>query len=795
MYFINWFKKKLPEIVLLLLMQVIAVASFCQDNLNALTGTFNQHYQHSSIEQLFVHTDKDFYLAGEILWFKAYAVDVTFHKPINVSKVVYAELLDSSNKPVLQAKIGMNNGTGNGSLFLPLTLNSGNYKFRAYTNWMKNNGADYFFEKVITVVNVQKGAVQPQKALSDAYDIQFFPEGGNLVAGLESKIAFKVMDGEGQGVTASGVILDNSDTVGQFVTSHAGMGSFKLTPQNNHTYKAVVQTRNGRKWDKILPAAYASGAVMHVTEENGKVNVHVQSNSTNAEALYLLVYTGASVKVARESQLQSGSAIFNFNTTALGSGISHIILFNASRQPLCERIYFKKPDSLLNITLLASQKAFAKRNKVNITVTSPALPLNDSASLSMAVYRLDSIQSIDENTIATYLFFTAGLKGNIEDPAYYFSAGNKQAVEDLDNLLIVNGWSRFKWEEAQNNSKPMFTYVPEYNGHIVTGKVVNSSTGLPQPGMETYLSVPGLRTQLVPATSDSTGSVRFEMKDFYGSSEVIAQTKVQSQAYKVQINNPFSTVYTANPLPIFQPPITYPNTLLQQSISMQVQNIYAANKRGQMYLPALDTLPFYITPDSKYNLDDYTRFTTMEEVIREYVTLVNLDKKGGKYHIQNYDKGHDALFTNDPLILLDGVPVFNVSKLLAVDPLKVKSLEVVQKKYYLGPSSFDGILNWKTYNGDLANLELDPSAVVIDYEGLQPERAFYMPEYENNLSSHIPDFRNVLYWNPNINLQHNKDQVLSFYTSDLPGRYAVVIQGVSASGLCGSTINTIDVNE
>ena len=285
------------------------------------------------------------------------------------------------------------------------------------------------------------------------------------------------------------------------------------------------------------------------------------------------------------------------------------------------------------------------------------------------------------------------------------------------------------------------------------------------------------------------------MKNFYGSSEVIAQARKENETYKIQIDNPFSTAYTATAIPAFHLPETYPSTLLEQSINMQVQNIYAANQLNQFYVPAVDTTPFYITPDSKYNLDNYTRFSTMEEVLREYVAMVNLTKRSGKYHIQVFDKGHDVPFTNDPLVLLDGVPVINLNKLLDVDPLKVRSLEVVQKRYFLGASFFDGILNWKTYNGELANYELDAAAVVIDYDGLQLQREFYAPVYNDNSSSHKPDFRNVLYWNPDIKLVNNKEQVYSFYTSDLPGRYAVVIQGVSATGLCGSTINTLEVNE
>src|SRR5437588_10601158 len=138
MCFSTYFRKIQHQLVLLTLTLLIGSTSFDQNALNAFTTSFNQYSQYTSQEKLFVHTDKSFYLAGEILWFKVYATDITYNKPIEISKVAYTEILDTANKPVLQAKIGMAEGTGNGSFYLPLTLGSGNYKLRAYTNWIKN---------------------------------------------------------------------------------------------------------------------------------------------------------------------------------------------------------------------------------------------------------------------------------------------------------------------------------------------------------------------------------------------------------------------------------------------------------------------------------------------------------------------------------------------------------------------------------------------------------------------------------------------------------------------------------
>src|ERR1700722_12778072 len=99
-------------------------------------NSFNLYKQSALQEKIFVHTDKTVYLPGEILWFKIYCVDGNDHKPLNLSKVVYVEVLDNNQTAVIQAKVALKNGIGNGSLYIPVTVNNGNYKFRAYTSWM-----------------------------------------------------------------------------------------------------------------------------------------------------------------------------------------------------------------------------------------------------------------------------------------------------------------------------------------------------------------------------------------------------------------------------------------------------------------------------------------------------------------------------------------------------------------------------------------------------------------------------------------------------------------------------------
>ena len=130
------------------------------------------------------------------------------------------------------------------------------------------------------------------------------------------------------------------------------------------------------------------------------------------------------------------------------------------------------------------------------------------------------------------------------------------------------------------------------------------------------------------------------------------------------------------------------------------------------------------------------------------------------------------------------------------DPLKIKKIEVVTHKHFLGPLISEGVVSYSTYQGDLGGYELDPNAVVIEYEGLQRQRIFYAPAYETSIQkeSRIPDLRNVLYWSPTVNTGNNGKQQFSFYTSDLKGNYVIVVQGLTAEGVAGSTVSTFSVS-
>jgi hypothetical protein len=739
-------------------------------------------YKHSALqEKVFVHTDKSTYLPGEIIWFKIYCVDGNDHKPLNLSKVVYVEVLDNSQNPVVQAKISVKNGIGDGSFYIPVTVNNGNYKFRAYTSWMKNFSPDYYFEKTITLINPLRSPDNLVKQTASNYDVQFFPEGGNLVSGIVSKVAFKAVGKNGLGVAFSGAVVDqHNDTVARFKPLKFGMGNFSFTPAANNTYKAIVKF-NGEKVTKDLPGVNSQGYVMSLTDNGAQLDVTVKGTDGN---IYLFVHTRQMIKAAESSYITNGTAHFTINKSLLGDGISGITIFNNAKQPVCERLYFKRPAQKLFIDAGADQQQYALRKKVNINVSAkgqvgkPVL-----ANMSMAVYRVDSLQEVDHSNIFDYLWLGSDLKGNIESPDYYFKNANAETDEALDNLMLTQGWRRFQWSQVLENRPPAFNYLPEYTGHIVTAKITNTLTNTPAVDILTYLGVPGKRVQVYVSQSDSLGHLWYSTKDFYCPGEIVAQTNTMADTtYRIDILNPFSEQFSKSTLPKFEFVNSMQNALQAHSLGIQVLNIYSANNIKRFYEPAVDSSAFYSKPYKTYKLDDFTRFTTMEEDLREYVSEDNIVRSKGRFHIKVLnDRG---FLDGDPLVLLDGVPIFDINKIFAVDPLKVKKLEVIRERFFYGQSAQEGIFSFTTYKGDLGGVELDPKAVVIDYEGLQLHRQFYSPVYDSEVqtASRIPDFRNLLYWTPSV----SNDGKVSFYTSDQAGKYVGVVQGITGNGDAGS---------
>ncbi|MBC6609903.1 hypothetical protein H8B15_03150 [Hymenobacter sp. BT507] len=795
-YFCNYSSSVLAILVMLVL--------HAQHSIAQTPGEQLLNYNKRALtEKIYLHTDRNTYLSGDVIWFKLYIVDGTNHQPLNLSRVAYVEVLNDADQPVIRGKIAVNKGHGNGSFTLPYPTISGRYRVRAYTSWMKNFSADYYFHTAIDVINPAEAVSHVATAsAASAYDVQFFPEGGSLVQGITSKVAFKLTDQWGRGVTGKGEILNQQGKrVATFESQHLGMGFFELTPASTQDlYTAVVQIGSIRI-RKELPAAQAQGIALRLIDESPtQLRMVVQTGNTElVEPVLLLQHTRQHPPTLTSGQLVNGQAEFWVDKQKLPEGISHFTVFNAAAQPVCERLYFKAPQHTLRLKAATTTRVYGSRQRVivDIHTTAPA-GQSEPANVSIAAYRVDSLTSGNPTaSIDNYLWLTSDLRGWIEQPEYYFT-GTTAATAAADNLMLTQGWSRFTWQDVPTSSKPTVVYLPEQTGHLLQGTVLKRGTDEPSSNITVYLASPDKVKRLYNSVSKIDGSVLFEMEDFYGPREVVVQPNNSvDSTYYVVLKDPFSlqysTNYSAKRVSLTPRMIDLRRDYVAQQVTAALPLVSQIHYRW----PEIDSTAFYGKPDHSYQLDKYVRFKTMEEVMREYIRGVQVRNRKGKFRYMLYNHVDNTLFKENPLVIVDGVPMFDLNAVIAIDPLKIKQIDVVTARYFQGNTAYNGIVSYSTYQGDLQGVALDAHALLQTYDGLQYQREFYSPRYDTNQTkqSRLPDFRNLLYWNPEVVTGSDGKQEVEFYTSDQPGTYRVVVQGLSTNGLAGSTSYTFEVKK
>lgn len=343
------------------------------NTLISLENAVENFTQNNLQEKLYVHTDKNFYLANEICWFKIYNVDAILNRPLNISKVAYLELIDNNNKAVWQEKIALEEATGTGSILIPSAITTGNYTLRAYTNWMKNFNEGFFFEKKISILNpslTQENNYTPNK---ENYSIQIFPEGGNLVLGQAARVAFKISNQSGKGVQAKGYLLnEKGDTITKCITSSLGigsmgMGSFTFTPQANHSYSLSLITDGDKIISQKLPNTFDKGYTLSLgtsaISSSEKMNIKIAGIALENTNVYLLVYSRGIVSHTMAGQIINGSCSLEIDKNKLNEGINIITLFNQAQEPVCERLYFNYPKNILEASLDLESPLLEKRKK------------------------------------------------------------------------------------------------------------------------------------------------------------------------------------------------------------------------------------------------------------------------------------------------------------------------------------------------------------------------------------------------------------------------------------------------
>lgn len=460
-------------------------------------------------ERVYMHFDNTSYYKGESIWFKAYVVrDDNLHTT-NLSRILYVELLNSIGYPVETQKLVIENGQAHGSFQLKDTLNAGFYEVRAYTAWMLNfttgdahgwnrlysndalrhygerfqrylQGNAGIFSRVFPVYEkVENGRYSQRRIprlpkataslveqVKDKLKIDFYPEGGNLVRGVPTRIAFQARSTEGRTLNVAGALIRRGDSIGYFKSDYAGRGVFSVTPDSLDTEDLadglkLRLTYQGHNYRFSLPKAKKRGYSLSVFSTGEQLKAIVTRNDkTEGMKLGLGITSRGHAHYYSLVDLTSQTqAVDLIDKHTLPTGVNVVSLFTVEGKMLAQRLVFVNNHDMDGLHLQPSSPlpASTPYGKVSLDyqlVDSAGCPVKEAHAFSIAVTDRDTREeTYDDNNILSYLLLSSEVKGFIPHPEYFFEADDNEHRQALDQLLMIQGWTRYDYEQMMSGNK------------------------------------------------------------------------------------------------------------------------------------------------------------------------------------------------------------------------------------------------------------------------------------------------------------------------------------------------------
>ncbi|HVM88597.1 MAG TPA: hypothetical protein VMT76_10460 [Puia sp.] len=756
-------------------------------------------------ENVYVHFDKNVYNEGETVWYKAYVFAGGF--PSLISKNFYTELSDADGNVLQRNAAPLLESTAAGSFTLPKTIKNGHLHFRAYTAWMQNFDTAFVYEKDIRIANGKKDiSVTPGK---EEVRMQFFPEGGYIIAGVDNNIAFKANDRFGQPVSVKGVIKDiTGKELAKFSSEHDGMGSFLLNPGKSDSLVAVWTDNNGTQITTALPQVKNSGAVLRVLPAKGKILFSVARSSENdngnnqfiiiASMHQHLIYKA---KINLRENFMSGGAI---PVNQLPSGILQITLFSEEDMPLAERIVFvNNQEYEFAAEAVVTKKNTSKRGENVIEITVPDT-LKANLSLSVTDALADGI-SANEDNIISRLLCTGDIKGYVHNPFYYFSNSSDSVVRHLDLVMLTHGWRRFKWEQLARGKMPVIKYFDQ--DHLILGVDVfgvNPSSIAKDESLNVILKKRDSSTQILQVPHLSGGKFGLSGLVFYDTAKIY---------YSFNINRNLSNMAA----------VTFNNGLIRQNRSIRPLTI--AKDSWAAADSSLLNRNRFIIEETQHNTFTNQNVKTLEAVTVRGKTKSPAQLLDEKYTSGLFSGGDGYSFdlVNDPFAQ-SAIDIFTylqgkVAGLqinttgatpslqwrgstpglflneMQVDVSALRNIPVTDVAYIkvmrpgeasvLGGSAGGAIAVYtKRGNEGRRNDDnfkgLDRAQII----GYTLTKEFYSPDYRNiDDQTTSEDTRSTLFWKPYILTdKDNRRFTIRFFNNDITKVMRLVMEGVNEDG-------------
>lgn len=339
-------------------------------------------------------------------------------------------------------------------------------------------------------------------------------------------------------------------------------------------------------------------------------------------------------------------------------------------------------------------------------------------------------------------------------------------------------------------------FKSESDGLLLEGKVINQRSKQGEAGADVYLAFPGKTALVYGARTDDLGHFSFLLPELYSLRQVVIQAIPRDEVpIAIELKEEFHPTQTIDTSQ-FSIPLAWEGMAETALINAQVGRAYKAFEQAPTYTaqnPFLD-VPFFGQPDAKYLLDDYTRFP-LPEFFFEVVVEVSVRGKFGQERLEVQNNWNSPNNKVGPLLLVDGVPVFDQRSFLKLNNKLIESTEIVKDPFWLNPQYYQGVIQLSSFEHQAYSFVTPAAALQRSYLTLLPERNFSVPVYENQNDSPLPDFRNTLYWNAKVQTNASGKAQLSFTTSDAIGAYEIQVQGVSEKGKKGSGSAMINVTK
>ena len=722
-----------------------------------------------SRELVYLQTDKGIYETGEDLWFKTYVMDAQSLALSDRSKTLFVEMLDTNDSIVWQEKYPVLSGIAGGHVYVDKDLKEGDYRIHAYTRFsFLNDTLRPVYPKKIRVVKsiTYKGTNSPQDEDRPVARLSFFPEGGDLIDGIPTKVAFKAWDGKGMPAEVKGVLQENGKEIARLETVHDGMGFVFMLPRKESSYKVVLS--DGREFP--FAEVTASGLSIHLRKQTDEyLEFHLsQPKEATPQKIRLTGRMRGKLYCMAEGTLRDILRIKIPVKEFPLQGIAEFTLYNENGQPMAERLVYVHPERKLHIELNTDSARYFThgKGKLNVKVTDEAgNPVQ--AHLGLSIFDGAYQNELNPENMLSYCLLSTEIKGNIHNPAYYFDGNNKDRLAALDLLLLTQGWRRYVWEKADTAMLADCFLSDEIKGRQILGKKKKQKE---LGNGEQLLQVSGPNTESRFVLIDSLGKfvVPTDLmlglrggyvylkpmldKDEYKPSVIVEETFGKADSLRKSCLSYFPYMNPSQVLSELQ--LDYP--IISQDSSILLSEITVTGKKGRVF---------------------------RDKMMGRLDSLAQMNQNGvyvctSCHHLIGYRFDYAA--HHNPL----GICPAKGRK----QPVRGEKYEIAKFKYFNGGKTFI-VEDRQTiiYEGPVyTEEELLRMNNLWRVKGYYGTREFYQPD-ELDMQSPMPDARNVLLWKPDIVTDEKGEAEVEFFCSDINTSFVGVMEGTDGLGNLGTS--------